>query len=101
MVRWLGERLTIGQFVSVTAPRVAQGAPAGSQVVSDQFNAMPGILSWWSTVFAFFGRGAPASEGDQRQSGTAAPAKERAVTPMPKARRFAAAPRPRVLTAAR
>lgn len=47
MVRWLGEHLTLGQFLIAAAQRVAHGAPARSRN-SDQFNAMPGMLSRWS-----------------------------------------------------
>jgi hypothetical protein len=44
------------------------------------------------------GRIGVAREREQRRPGTAAPAKLPAVTPAPKARRFAAAPRPHVLS---
>jgi hypothetical protein len=45
MVRWLGERLTIGQFVSATDARVSRTALPLDPAVSNQFNAIAGIFS--------------------------------------------------------
>ena len=98
MMRWLGER----HHRSVRERHSEQrGARCFHSFppVCDQFNARRGILSRWSAVFACLRGVRPASQRDQRRSGTAAPAEERAVTPVPKPRRLAAAPRPRVLTA--
>ena len=101
MVRWLGERLTIGQFLTAAAPTSRARHSRLFPRDYGQFNAMPGIFPGGLLSSLTFGRRALTSQGDQRRADTAAPAEPRAVTPVPKPRRFAAAPRPRVLTDAR
>ena len=101
MARRLGERLSIGSVRQRRRCTQAREVFRSSSVATNQFKAMPGTgVPVVSCLRALRTRSASVAS-DQRRSGRAAPAEKRAVTPLPKHRRFAATPRPHVLTDAR